>query len=105
MVKEISADDAVIVVEGFFDCMMVKQAGYACAAILGSSLSQEQEELLVEHFDRVELRFDGDAAGRAAAEDCVKRLVRRAFVKAVFLPDGKQPDLLTTEELQALLKH
>lgn len=103
--KEASGDDPVVVVEGFIGCMRVKEAaGFPCVAIMGSSLSEEQEELLVEHFNRVVLLFDGDDAGRAAAEDCVRRLARKIFVRAIYLADGKQPDILTTEELQALLK-
>ena len=94
----------VVVVEGFFDCMKIHQAGLACVGILGSALSQEQEDLLCEYFPRgVVLCFDGDSAGRSATEDCITRLVRRVFVKAIFLPEGKQPDMLTAEELQKLL--
>ena len=52
---------------------------------------------------RVILLFDGDVAGRAASDDCIKRLARRIFVKAVELPEEKQPDMLTADELQLVL--
>src|SRR5436853_4581508 len=36
----------VVLVEGFFDCMKVSQAGYPCVALMGCSMSELQEELL-----------------------------------------------------------
>ena len=39
---------AVVVVEGFFDCMKVSQAGYPCVALMGCSMSKSQEKLLAE---------------------------------------------------------
>jgi DNA primase len=104
VVKEVEGDQPVVVVEGFFDCMKVKQAGFACVALMGSSLSAEQEEILAQEFGRVVLMFDGDDAGKAATEDCARRLVRRMFVKAVHLLDGQQPDQLPAEEIQRLLR-
>ena len=62
----------VVVVEGFFDCMKVHEAGLACVGILGSALSAEQEDLLCKYFPRgVVVCFDGDSAGRSAT--CVFR--------------------------------
>jgi DNA primase len=103
-VKETAPAGPVVVVEGLFDCMRVTEAGLPCVGILGSALSAEQEELLCKHFRQVVLCFDGDSAGRIATEDCVKRLVPRLFVKAVYLPDGKQPDMLTADEISRLIK-
>jgi DNA primase len=103
VIKEIEKDDIVVLVEGFFDCMKVDQAGFPCVALLGSSLSREQEEMIVSEFTRVVLMFDGDEAGRNATADCLKRLSRHIFVRVVDLPDGKQPDLLSEMDLQELL--
>ena len=93
-----------VLVEGFFDCMKVAQADYPCVALLGSSLSSEQEELLCRHFDQVILLFDGDAAGRKATDECLLRLGRRVLVKAITLAEDQQPDTLTFEDLQQLLE-
>ena len=93
----------VIVVEGCFDCLRVKEVGYPCVALLGSQLSREQEELLSTHFQHVVLLLDGDEAGRAATDDSLKRLGRRLFVKAHELPEGQQPDTLSREDLVVLL--
>ena len=93
----------VVLVEGFFDCIKVATTGFACVALMGSSLSVEQERLLGQHFDRVCLLMDGDAAGKEAAEAIAQRLVRRLYVRLVDLPEGKQPDQLSSEELCMLL--
>src|SRR5438876_2292724 len=70
---EETSTDAVVVVEGFLDCMKVAKAGHLCVALMGSSLSAVQEEILCWHFKHVVLMLYGDEAGRAATEDCVRR--------------------------------
>jgi DNA primase len=47
--------------------------------------------------------LDGDEAGRSAAVEIAQRLVKRLYVRIIDLADGKQPDQLTSEEIQALL--
>lgn len=103
VVKVVSADQPVVVVEGFFGCMKVHQAGYPCVGILGSSLSEEQEELLIQNFGRLVCLFDGDGAGWACGEDCVKRLARKVFVKEIWLAEGQEPDRMTEEEIKGLI--
>jgi DNA primase len=88
----------VIIVEGFFDCMKVWQSLHPfVVALMGSSLSEYQESLLLRQFTKVTLMFDGDTAGREAAEDISKRLIRTVHVRIVDLPDGTQPDQLDQE--------
>lgn len=95
----------VIVVEGYFDCMRVHQAGFAAVvALMGSSLSVRQESSLVEHFDRVILLLDGDAAGRAGSRSIAARLSGRCSLITLELPDGAQPDQLSTAAIQELLE-
>jgi DNA primase len=101
-----SADDdtKVIVVEGFFDCMKVHQAGYPCVvALMGSTLSVGQEKLLEDHFQRVVLMLDGDKAGISGATTIAARLTRKLFVKLVDVPAGRQPDQMSVEEIRVLL--
>jgi DNA primase len=93
----------VVVVEGFFDCVKVTQAGFAAVALMGCSLSARQEHLLAEHFERALVMLDGDEAGQKAADTVVARLSRRLWVKAVRLPGGKQPDKLALTELRTFL--
>jgi len=91
---------SVAVVEGFFDCMKVTQAGFPCVALMGSTMSKAQEELLAEHFGHVIVMLDGDQAGRTAAEGIADRLRRIAYrVDVVTLPDEKQPDQLSADEI------
>ena len=96
--------DSVVVVEGFFSCMRLHQYGCPVVALLGSSLSRQQEDLLTRHFQGTVFMFDGDEAGRRATRDCLSRLSGRIFVRAITLPDGKQPDMLTAKEIEHLLK-
>ena len=102
-IGESAATGRVVVVEGFFDCMKVSQAGFPCVALMGSSLSEAQEQLLARHFKNACLMLDGDEAGRQATDELLLRLGRRMWVWAVVLPEGKQPDMLTGEELTGLL--
>ena len=73
-------------------------------ALMGCSLSVEQEDLLAAHFRGAWLMLDGDEAGRKAAAEILPRLARRMFIRVVDVGDGRQPDQLTDEEIAALLK-
>ena len=91
---------SVVLVEGFFDCLTVSAAGFPCVALMGSSMSAAQEELIVRHFNVACVLLDGDEAGREGAMDCLTRLGRRMWTYAPTLPEGKQPDMLTDEASQ-----
>jgi DNA primase len=94
---------SVIVVEGFFDCFKVHQAGFHCVvALMGSSLSQQQELLLRKHFQNVTLMLDGDSAGRRASAMIAARLVTKMVVRVVEIPLGSQPDQLATDQINTL---
>jgi DNA primase len=96
-------EEAVIVVEGFFGCMKIHQAGYPrVLALMGSTLSEVQEKILA-GFPRLVLMFDGDEAGRGATLEIATRLMSKTFVKVINLPDGKQPDQLSSEEIRFIL--
>jgi DNA primase len=93
-----------IVVEGYFDCLRVHQAGFACAvALMGSSLSAAQESGLRRHFEGIVLMLDGDAAGRAASEAIAARLSGWRSVQVARVPDGSQPDQLSPSAIRQLL--
>lgn len=100
--RENSPDDRVIVVEGFFDCFTVHQAGFPnVVALMGSLLTHEQERLLVDSFREVVLMLDGDQPGRAAAGELATRLVSQRFVRVITV--DSQPDQLTAEQINSLL--
>ncbi len=97
-----------IVVEGFFDCMKLHQHGVKkVVALMGSTLSSAQEELIRQHTDRhsqVIVMLDEDEAGRAGREDIATRLSRFVFVKThVFAEENRQPSQMTAEEITSLL--
>ena len=92
-----------IIVEGFFDCMKVDQAGFPALGLMGSFLSEAQEKLLVADFERMIIMLDGDEAGKKAAEEISARLVLKLFVRVVDAGDDRQPDQLSTEELCQIL--
>ena len=106
VIKE-PADSPLIIVEGFFDCM--KLWGYGVkrvVALMGSSLSLAQEELIRRHTDansQIIVMLDEDEAGQSAREEIAGRLAKFAFVKVhVFDQPGTQPEHLTAEDVQSL---
>lgn len=93
-----------IVVEGYFDCLRVHQAGLPCVvALMGSSLSPTQEKILTERFERVILMLDGDATGRAATRAISAKLFQQCRLLTVAVADGVQPDHLSRAEVRSLL--
>lgn len=102
-VKE-SSETPWVIVEGFFDCMWLHQ--HACrkaVALMGSSMSTAQEDLLRQHIgptDQIILMLDEDEAGCAACEDIAVRLCQFAYVRIhAFGKEGMQPEQLTAEEI------
>lgn len=94
----------VTVVEGFFDAMKVHQAGHrAVVALMGSTMSDYQADLLAAHFLRAVLVLDGDEAGRRGAGVIAGCLENRMTVAVINLGDGVQPDQLPSKEITGLL--
>ena len=94
----------VIVVEGFFDCMRVHQAGFAgTVALMGARLSPLQKDLLGSRFSAVVLLLDGDPTGRSATARIAGDLAPSCAVTSVLLPSGVQPDQLTAGEIRQAL--
>lgn len=93
-----------IVVEGFFDCMKVHQAGQPCVvALLGCYLSVEQERLLLERFRKIVWMLDADLAGQQATRSIADRLINRSMMSVVSLIAGQQPDQMSSEDIQRVL--
>jgi DNA primase len=47
--------------------------------------------------------LDPDQPGREAQAEIMPKLAADHFVRSVHLPDGKQPDLLSSEEIKKIL--
>jgi DNA primase len=96
--------DQVIVVEGFFDCMRVHQAGLAgVVALMGARLSSAQKELLTGRFSKIVLLLDGDATGRAATAQIAGSLASASAVTKLLLPPGVQPDQMAADQIRRVL--
>lgn len=98
-----TGSNTVIVVEGYFDCMRVHQAGFPwVVALMGSSLSVPQAALLG-HFHGIVLMLDGDMAGRTAGEAIAARLSGWRSLQVVSVLNDSQPDQLSSSAIRRLL--
>ena len=94
----------IIVVEGFFDCMRVHQAGFPnVTALMGARLAPPQKALLTGRFPQVVLMLDGDETGRAAMARIAADLTSACSVTQVRLPANLQPDQMTAEQIRQVL--
>jgi DNA primase len=94
----------VVVVEGFFDCLKVYQAGFpSVVALMGAALYERQRWLLVQRFRQIVLMLDGDAAGRRASAAVSADLSRDCLVHTIELAEDTQPDQLSEQSLLEVL--
>ena len=94
-----------VVVEGPFKVFHLVQSGFPNAvAVFGSSLSDVQAAILAETSRPIVLMFDGNEAGQAGMRIAAGKLITRAFVRVVKLPDGREPDDLVADELRHWLR-
>jgi DNA primase len=101
----VSGEPTGIVVEGFFDCLKVHQAGFrSVVALLGAALYDRQHRLLTERFRQIILMLDGDEAGRRASGLIAARLSRHCPVGVIELAASTQPDQLSEQAIQEILE-
>jgi DNA primase len=105
-----SSHEPLVVVEGFFGCLRVWQAGHRrVVSLMGSMLSRAQENRIVEMAGldgHIVLLFDGDMAGQKGAADARERLNKRVSVSVARLEEGQQPDSLgDSEVLDMIARH
>jgi len=103
------ADNPLVVVEGFFDCMKLHQNGWRrVVALMGSTMSAAQEELIKQHTgsnSQIIVILDEDEAGKAGREDIAVRLAKHCYVKVhEFDKPDTQPEHLSSEELWKILE-
>jgi DNA primase len=96
----------VIVVEGYFDLLALHRAGlHEGVAPCGTALTQSHAHRIRRYAEEVVLLFDGDTAGRVAAERALPILLAEQLrVKAAFLPLGEDPDTLVAKSGVAALR-
>jgi DNA primase len=96
------------VVEGYMDAIACHRAGIPAVAPMGTALGEDQMEILWRHHPEPTLSFDGDRAGRQAAERTMDRALPllkpgKSFQFAI-VEGGKDPDEVLREQGPAALK-
>lgn len=94
----------VVVVEGFFGAIRLHDLRTPAVALMGTTVSAQQLELLAHATARhVTVLLDGDMPGREAAGRVAGAIAKVAWSRIVHLPDGAQPDTVDRAELGRLL--
>jgi len=92
--RAIPENGALIVVEGYLDCIALHQAGFRnVVASLGTAFTNEQAAELRKYTERIFVCFDADAAGGAATAKSIDVLTASGLsARVVRLPSGEDPD-------------
>jgi DNA primase len=92
--------DHAILVEGYMDFIIPFQHGIDnLVASLGTSLTQQQVQLLGRYTRNVVVSYDPDSAGVAAAQRSLDLFLEEDFqVRVLRLPEGKDPDAVVRSE-------
>ena len=87
-------ESALIVVEGYLDCLALHQAGFEnTVASLGTAFTAEQAAELRKYAENVLVCFDADTAGQAATAKSIGLLAQAGCnARIVALPAGEDPD-------------
>ena len=96
-----------VLVEGYFGAIRLHGERLPAAALMGSSISEEQVDLLRErcpNLAHVTVLMDGDDAGRKAAAAVAHALSRHWWTFTALLPEGTQPDTAAGHDLLAALR-
>ena len=101
-------EQPLVIVEGFFDAMKLHQHGCRkVVALMGSTLSAAQEELIRRHTNsqsHVIVMLDENEAGQAGREDIACRLSKFCFVRVhQFERPDLEPEHLSLEQVRQLL--
>jgi len=86
--------EALIVVEGYLDCIALHQAGFTNAvASLGTAFTADQAAELRKYAERIFVAFDADAAGTTATAKSIDVLSASGCTAYIVqLPIGEDPD-------------
>ena len=83
-----------VVVEGYFDCLSLHQAGIEnVVASCGTSLTPAQVSIMARYVPEVVMNYDPDAAGQNAMRRSIDLLLAKGLrVRILKLADGLDPD-------------
>jgi len=80
--KKLLREYGLIVVEGFFDAIKLSALGYEnVVALMGITMSEVQEKLILSLTDKLLLFLDNDNAGIEATRNIGRKLINKAFIK------------------------
>lgn len=108
--KAIQQQDYVIMVEGYTDVISMHQAGVEnVVSSSGTSLTQEQVQLLRRFTRNITIIYDGDAAGQKASLRGIDIILQEGMnVRVVMLPEPEDPDSFarahTADEVQQYIR-
>ncbi|RKX70500.1 DNA primase [candidate division WOR-3 bacterium] len=89
----------VMIVEGYFDLLMLYQNGYRnVVAPLGTALTQDHGLLLSRYTKKALIIFDADPSGIAATIRSIGQLLAHMDVRVVELPPGTDPDAIVRDD-------
>lgn len=94
--RAISAEDRVIVVEGYMDAITAQEAGFEnTVATMGTALTEDHVNIIARFTNNVVLAFDADSAGMAAALRSAPVFERAGLnIRIISMPAGEDPDSL-----------
>jgi DNA primase len=100
----VTSAEHLILVEGYWSVFHLHTLDLPAVALMGRTLSTEQETLLMKSgVRRLTLLLDGDGSGREATDELLPRLAAHFFVRAVRLPDDAEPDTVPEQFLIEVL--
>jgi DNA primase len=89
-----------VVVEGYFDCLSLHQAGIEnVVASCGTSLTQQQVALMARYVPEIVMNYDPDSAGQSAMRRSLDLLLAKGLrVRILKLAGGLDPDDFVRKE-------
>ncbi|MCC6446630.1 MAG: DNA primase [Armatimonadetes bacterium] len=98
--KSVTAQDRVVVVEGYFDVIAAHQAGIEqVVATLGTALTPEHLKVLRRYTQNAVLAYDADSAGMAAALRSIHLFEESGVrLKVARITEGEDPDSLIRKQ-------
>lgn len=93
----------VFIVEGFFGCIYIHTLGFDSLALMGTTISAQQIDLLKNTGRRYILMLDGDETGKQAMTRIAGILKKENIsFKSVYLGYKKEPEMLSKDDLEEI---
>lgn len=103
LLQSVRQPDYIIIVEGYMDVVALVQHGVnQVVGTLGTATTSQHLQLLLRYTDKIIFCFDGDKAGRKAAERALETALPlvnpEKSLRFMFLASGEDPDSLIREQ-------